>query len=424
MVGARLGDRQKGRWPVAVGPFLLVLGLLAVVATGPGAPVASASTLEPCPKPPPAPRFDGEGTLAPAGTTKRILRRYGLRQRLISPANSFTGRPTYPLSNAGLSGSRATVLLGGGFRIGSGRGPEIRISGLRLVVRDGMRPAVTAKVAGRQIRLFRVSGAKLELDRKAGVLNLRRGQARLSSKAEGRISSRLGIGAKGGISAGDKWGRISVFAARNQKSDDPEAEAPVEPPFLERAPGAIDITSATIKWRVRESFIRYVAVGSGTSVADGATADPPEEIGGTAPLTYSFNFEFSQGWTATGPGPTLIQGGGRVGFRYCRNTINFTVAEPEIELNGDSDSRLVFRVDGTDGTAFPNSRAVMVQLLPGLVTPTTEGETTTWTDIPGYIPQTATGIFADFYPPFPGDVEAPGAGLSRFGSLTVSYTTG
>jgi hypothetical protein len=67
----------------------------------------------------------------------------------------------------------------------------------------------------------------------------------------------------------------------------------------------------------------------------------------------------------------------------------------------------------------------MVQLIPSRATSrTTEGNTTTYTDIPGYIPQAATGIFADFYPPFPGSADAPGAELSRFGSLTVSFTAG
>ncbi len=385
---------------------------------------AQASTLEPCPAPPAAKRFEGEGVLVLSSGTKKILRASGVRHRLLSPANSFTGRPTYPVRNAGLAGSRSTVSLSGGFRLDPRKGKAVRVSGLKLALGKGRATAITAKVAGSRMRLFRIRGAKVNRNLKSGVLNLRGGSARLSRRAAKKIAGRLGSGTVRKLSAGFAWGGLSVFAARNQKSDDPEAETPVEPPFLERPPGADDITSATIKWRVRESFIRYVAVGSGTSVADGATADPPEQIGGTAPLTYSFNFEFSEGWSATGPGPTLVKGDGTVGFRYCSNTINFTVSEPEIELNGDGDSRLIFRVNGTDGTAFPNSRAVMVELLPGLVTPTTVGDTTTLADIPGYIPQAATGIFADFYPPFPGDAGAPGAELSRFGSLTVSYTTG
>lgn len=424
MLAGRPEPERFGRRLQAAGLALATVLLLGLSGAGPGLNSASASNLEPCPKLPPAPRFEGEGTLALAGELRKAFRKHGVRQRLISPANSFTGRPTYPLKNAGLSGARATVLLRGGFRLGSGNGRKVRISNLRLVVKKGAGRVVTAKVARNRMRLFRIQNAKLKLKVKSGVLNLRRGVARLSPKASRKIRGRLGLGGEESLSPGSRWGRISVFAARNRKVEDPEAETPIEPPFLDRPPGATDITSASIKWRVRESFIRYVAVGAGTSVAAGATADPSEQIGGTAPLTYAFNFQFSDGWSAAGPGPTAVHGSGKVGFRYCTNTINFTVADPEIELNGDSDSRLIFRVDGTDGTAFPDSRAVMVQLSPSQVTPTTEGDTTTWTGIPGYIPQAATGIFADFYPPFPGSVDAPGAELSRFGSLTVSYTTG
>jgi hypothetical protein len=302
--------------------------------------------------------------------------------------------------------------------------PRLRISSLKLVVRKGSVPVVNASVGGLGIRLFNVRGGRRTIDPADGVLNLRDGSARLTRVSARRLSRLLGLRGTERLKAGHLWGRLSVFAARNDKSDDPVAETPVEPPFLERPPGAADIASASIEWRVRESFIRYVAVGAGTSVADGATAGETEAIGGAAPLVYSFGFPFTEGWASPDSGPAAIHGSGKVGFRHCRNTINFTVADPEIELNGDADSRLIFRVDGTDGTAFPNSRAVMVQLIPSLATRTTDGSTTTLSGIPGYIPQAATGIFADFYQPFPGSVDAPGAELSRFGSVTVSYATG
>ena len=294
---------------------------------------------------------------------------------------------------------------------------------MRLVLRQGQVPVVNARVAGRSMRAYTVRGARRNLDLKEQVLNLRGGTAVLTGSAARLITTVLRLDRVTAISPGRVWGPISVFAARNSKSDDPEAETPVEPTFLERPVGATDVTAATIDWRVRESFIRYVAVGAGTSVADGATAGEPEALGGAAPLVYSFGFPFADGWEAPDAGPTVIHGSGKIGFRHCQNTINFTVAEPEIELNGDADSRLIFRVNGTDGTAFPDSRAVMVQLIPSLATRTTIGDTTTLSGIPGYIPQAATGIFADFYPPFPGSVDAPGADLSRFGSLTVTYTT-
>ena len=57
------------------------------------------------------------------------------------------------------------------------------------------------------------------------------------------------------------------------------------------------ITSATVTWRVRESFIQYIASGEGTATSRGATGDPPEVAGGSqAPLVYAFHFPFAGGW--------------------------------------------------------------------------------------------------------------------------------
>lgn len=408
-----------------MGSRLPVLLAVALVACGLSAGSAVASTLTPCPKPPPAPAFQGEGTLTTSGELTRNLRSGGVRQKLIAPANSLTGRPTFPLKAAYIKKSPANIWLGGGMNFMAAEGRRVvSVNSMRLTVRPGKDPVVSARVAGRTMRLFTVRGGRVTVDRQEEVLNLRGGLATVSGAAALRINSLLRLRGSASIAGGDRWGFLTVFAARNLKIDDPVAETPVEPPFLNRPVGAVDISSATVEWRVRESFIRYVAVGAGTSVADGATAGQPEALGGAAPLVYSFGFPFTNGWVAPDSGPAAIHGSGKVGFRHCRNTINFTVADPEIELNGDSDSRLIFRVDGTDGTAFPDSRAVMVELIPSLATKSTEGNTTTLSDIPGYIPQAATGIFADFYPPFPGSVDAPGADLSRFGSLTVSYTTG
>lgn len=406
---------------------LAFFGLLSVVilaALSASAAGASESSLEPCPKPPPAKEFEGDGALVNTTATNRALRRSGLRQTLISPANAFTGRPTFPLRKASLSRGLSVISLEGGMKLGTRTGAaRVRISSLKLVVRKGAVPVVNASVGGSVVRLFNVRGGRLTVDPGDGFLYLRGGSARLTSASARRLSRFLGLRGVNRLKPGRLWGRFSVLVDRNDKVEDPVAETPVEPPFLERPPGASDINAATIEWRVRESFIRYVAVGSGTSVADGATAGEAESIGGAGPLVYSFGFPFADGWEAPDAGPTVIHGSGKVGFRHCRNTINFTVTDPEIELNGDADSRLIFRVDGTDGTAFPDSRAVMVQLIPSLATKTDDGSTTTLSGIPGYIPQAATGIFADFYPPFPGSVDAPGADLSRFGSLTVTYTT-
>jgi hypothetical protein len=396
------------------GPLVLAFAVLA------GS--AQASSLAPCPKPPPPPAFEGEGTLVTSASTKKLLNASAVSQRVLRPGNAFTGRPTFPLGSAGISQAASGVTLEGGVRLmrrGTGRSVDIR--SMKLVVRRGEPLRVVAKVSGRRLNLFTVGRARLSVNAATGVLKLNPSRVRLTRSASGAIRTGLGLRRAPALVAGRSWGKFSVFAFRNEKVQDPEAETPVPPPVLERPPGASDIVSASIKWRVRESFIRYVNVGTGTSVADGATADPPEDMGGAGPLVYSFNFPFASGWAVPG-GDAAVYGSGTVGFRYCTNTINFTVSDPEVELTPSGVSRLIFRVNGTDGTAFPDTRAVMVDLLPG--SPLVDGNTTTYSNIPAYVPQEATGIFANFYPPYPGDPNAPNADLSRFGSVTLSYTTG
>jgi hypothetical protein len=385
---------------------------------------AQASSLTPCPKPPPPPAFEGEGTLVASASTQRLLGKDGVSQRLLKPANAFTGRPTFPLLSAGL-GDRPAVSFDGGLRLVLGGKDRvgIRARSMVLVVRpDGplLLKGMVSTTRGR-IPIFAIPRSRLYVDRADGVLRLNPSPARLTRKGSKALRSGPGMKRTAALAPGRVWGTFSTFAFRNKKVEDPVAETPVPPPVLERPGGAVDIVSASIKWRVRESFIRYVNVGTGTSVADGASADPPEDIGGAGPLAYSFNFPFTSGW-AVPAGDTAIYGSGTVGFRYCSNTINFTVSDPEVELRSSGVSRLIFRVNGTDGTSFPNARAVMVDLLPGSAT--VDGDTTTYANIPAYVPQEATGIFADFYPPYPGDPNAPNADLSRFGSVTLSYTTG
>ena len=383
---------------------------------------APASALEACPKPPPPPAFEGEGTLVALASTKKFLNASSVSQRVLRPGNAFTGRPTFPLRSAGISQAASGVTLDGGVRLvrrGTGRSVDIR--SMKLLVRSGQPLRVSAVISGRRSSLFTVGRTRLSVNVTDGVLKLNPSRAKLTRGGSRAIRNGLGLPRSRALAPGRVWGRFSAFAFRNKKVKDPEAETPVPPPVLERPPGASDIVSASIKWRVRESFIRYVNVGAGTSVAGGATADPPEDIGGAGPLVYSFNFPFASGWAVPG-GDSAVYGSGTVGFRYCTNTINFTVSDPEVELRSSGVSRLIFRVNGTDGTAFPDTRAVMVDLLQG--PPLVDGNTTTYSNIPAYVPQEATGIFANFYPPYPGDPGAPGADLSRFGSLTVSFTTG
>lgn len=389
---------------------------------------AGAAELRPCTavEPPTGPSVtvSGEGNLTSATPSRKLLRQTRVSQRLVKPANNFTGLPTFPVRNVAEAPGSTRVALSGGIRLrGTGK-RNVVLTALTAVVRDRGRTVIKGHLGGRSGNLFRITGGRIVRDAEAGSVTLQGGTARLTNFSANGLNRKFAIRARSmRLKAGMRWGRFDLYAVRKVTvpTPAPEGEAPEQPPVLARPAGAVDLTGAAIRWRIRESFIRYLNSGTGTWAADGATAGPAETIDGVPPLVYSYNFPFSNGWSA--PGRTAVYGGGTVGFRHCKNTINFTVSNPEIELSGDSDSRMIFRVNGLDGTAFPDSRAVMVQLVPRLGETTTDGTTTTITNIPGYVPADSTGLFAGFYPPFPGNPDDPAAEYSRFGSVTISYTT-
>jgi hypothetical protein len=195
--------------------------------------------------------------------------------------------------------------------------------------------------------------------------------------------------------------------------------APEEPlPVLARPPGAVDVTAATVSWDVRESFIRYINTGEGTSIFGGATAAAPEvRPGSSVPLTYTFGFPFANGWHHPGANPadpaddrSALYYSGGVRFLYSAHGIDLRTSAPEIELAGGA-SRAIFAVAEGEAAA---ERQVIVNLdLARAGSVSASGNTVTYERVPGAIPSgTATSVFAGFY--------APG---TDFGCFTVSYST-
>ena len=390
---------------------------------------AGAAELAPCAAPPPTGPIvetDGEGTLTTARATRKALRRSGVRQGLVRPASAALGRPTFPVGSVAYAAT-SRIGLKGGIRLKRGR-RSVAAGKLTVAVPTAARKALVLKARlGGAIRpLFRVKGGKRKLNLEGGELTAR-GTARLTPAAARVINRKLGLKRKRKLRAGLSFGRFDLYSSHIVTDvDDPVAEVPEEPPVKERPEGAATVLGATtIKWHVRDSWIDYVATGEGTSVSGGASADPPS---GSKHLSYSFNFPFASGWSADAG--SLIKGSGTVGFRFCEHTINFTVSDPEIELGDDATSRIIFRVNGTDGTAFPDRRAIMVKLMPGRAAGHTETDngdgtrTIAYDRIPGYIPAEGTGLFAGFYPSY--DPSFGGGDQAsrpdRFGYLSLTYT--
>ena len=169
---------------------------------------------------------------------------------------------------------------------------------------------------------------------------------------------------------------------------------------------------------MRESFIRYIATGEGTSASGGATAEPPILLPGvSAALSYDFHFPFAGGWLDSGADPAspaddtaALYFSGGLRFQYSGHGIDLLTTAPEIELAGGA-SRAIFAVSDNGGAA---QRQVLVNLdLSRAGAISRSGNSYVYDRVPGAIPAgTATSTFAGFY--------APG---TDFGCFTVAFST-
>lgn len=394
----------------------------------------------------PAPAFGAGGatTLFLNGPAAKTLRGAGVKIAPVLPAHGGARRVALPVA-AGLAGEETTLVRSrGAIRLRAGRRKAV-LGGVTL--RLAARARVEAKLGKRRIDLFRIeaggrrqvdaatgraslSGLRLKLTGEARRLLQRRLALRLSGASSRRlVKQRFGTltaSARGltptaegnGGSGGGEGGSGSEAAASCglPSTAGPEPESPVG--TMARPASAVDVTAATLDWHVRESFIRYVNSGEGTSVSGGATADPPVVLAGTsAALTYDFRFPFAGGWLDRGADAAdpaddtaLLDYGGAVRFLYSAHEIDLTTADPEIEIDGTA-SRAIFSI--SDGSG-PAERQVLVNLdLSRAGRISAAGTSYAYEQVPGAIPAgTASSTFAGFY--------APG---TDFGCFTLSFTT-
>ncbi len=399
---------------------------------------AAAFTLAAIVLPAPALATSGETRLKLDGPAADALRAQGVGVGPIKPASGGSRRVVLPVA-AGIAGSRTTLVRNrGGISLRSPSGAEVRLTSLRL--RLGNRSLVEARLGGEDIDLFEVlRGGRRQIDAAAGRVRLANLHLKLTPAASKALTRRLGLerlpaGRFGSLStslsglARGGSGKPGGSGPGSGGSAQPSAACPLPgsagppaeemPPVALRPPAAVDVTSASIGWHVRESFIRYIATGEGTSVSGGASADPPVLLpGASAPLSYDFHFPFSSGWLDTGANPAspaddtaALYFSGAVRFLYSGHGIDLLTGGPEIEIAGGA-SRAIFSISDNGATA---ERQVLVNLDLGAAGAISQnGSSYTYERVPGAIPSgTASSVFAGFY--------APG---TDFGCFNLSFAT-
>ncbi|HMJ02417.1 MAG TPA: HtaA domain-containing protein [Conexibacter sp.] len=373
----------------------------------------------------------GSTTIAFDGALARSLREQGV---------AVARQAVLPVAGGRLGNGAALALRGRlTLRAGSGRSARrVTFTAWRAQVRSRQatlsafaigrrRTVMSAAVPARKLTLSSTTGAvelrrvELRLTRTgARFLRTRLDLARLSAGVLGtlRVAARLG-GAAGGGRGGGPGGGGGGGGGEGGPTPPPGCtpgfgSGPIEPAPapLTRPVGAADVTSATLTWRPRSSFIQYVASGEGATASEGATAGPEEVVvGNPARLVYSFGFELKPGsWFHAGSGTAGLLARGTVRFRYSGHGIDIRVKDPEIEIDG-SRSRAIFTFVGEDCTVITNVRGVMLDLAPGA--PTGTPPSYDYGQIPATITDAGSSMFSGFY--LPGDA---------WGSFAVAFTSG
>jgi hypothetical protein len=373
----------------------------------------------------------GTTTIAPKGKAVKSLRSQGVKIGTFGPTRARRGRLVLPV-DGGLVSSTATLNQNGGLRLTRRAGGKRRRVDLkRLQLRLGRRSEIVGFIGTSRFTVFSVKAprSRLSLSAANGSASLRRGSLSLTRRAGRALKRklklrRMPLGAFGTLSVdalvksgGGEGGGSGGGPGGGGSGGGPPVSGPVgdEPPYLARPAGAVDVTSASIDWHVRPSWIRYVPVNDPFGGASGDGPTPTGECGEpnepVFPDYYEYHFPFARGWYHQPTGTAAVYFTGGVNFKHQAHGIDLDTKDPEIEVNGSS-SRAIFRFDGRGDTNPGNKRGVLVNLAPGA--PSVSDQSVTWDRMPGTIPSDggSQSVFAGFY--LPGE---------RFGcvSLTVGY---
>jgi hypothetical protein len=311
---------------------------------------------------------------ATGSATLTVAKLRGVTISATTPATRKGRAITLPVTGAALSSS-AVVDTGGAITLKAGR-RSVKLTAPQLTL--GAASRLTARVGGRRTTILTLTPNLLKLD--ATSVSLGATRVTLARTLERKLHAKLPR----------TFGTVAVQATtvlpttcRTTTAAGPAPDAG-QPPVKARPTTALNIAGATVTWHVRDSFIRYIASGEGTSVARGATADPAE---GDPPLAYAFHFPSSGGWCDP------VTGAARLTFTGT-----------EVELDGPA-SRVIFTLDGR--------RQVIETLDVSKATVSSTATSFTYERIPAAIPPgAADSVFAGYY--LPGD---------PFGWVSITFTT-
>jgi hypothetical protein len=386
--------------------------------------------------------LSGLTTLTPGGKASSALKQQKVKLSVKAPAElASDGRILLPASEGTFGSKTTTVRQGGSIvfsRKSGGKTRKATLSSWRVEL--GKKSSFTAKLGGKRIQVLSLDLRTKEYtaDAKSSVVKVVATRASLTAAAASALGKKLGTTklkagefavitssaappVAGGAAPGTVPGGTTTPGTGGPTtpgtggtptcSTAPSATTTPPSAPLARPATAVDVTSSSLLWHVRESFVQYLASGEGATAADGATPGAPVALPGKPPLVYDFNLVPAGGWYDAASGKARLTYAGTVKFTYSGHGIAFEARNLEVEING-SDSQVLATFAACSATAF-RGRAVLATLNLAGATGGVSGTTHTFTETPGAVPTAATDtVFAGFY----------SAG-DPFGWFSISFTS-
>lgn len=365
----------------------------------------------------------GSTMLTVAAGVAHALDERGIAVRGVRGADTVGRQTRFQIDGGVIETGGASLLNEGGLRFAAESGAKRRTVTLSsLQVHLGQRSSVAGKLNGNEPRpLFALRAPRggPSIDPGNGTAQLHGAKLVWRRSALAAIRRQLGAHVPRGILGTLRTGAATVLDRTPQ-----QGQLSDEPPRLARPASAVNVTTASLTWHVRDSWIRYANSEIPPETMEGASAGAPiEESTHPCPdrpastnptLVYSYSFPFAEGWYDAASGTAALYGQGGVRFRYPGHGIDLTARNPEIEINGAA-SRAIFRLRGEGELAYPDKRAAILSLALGAAP--AEGPAGSFAfGAPVRASLTADGqaVFAGFYTP-------PN---NAFGCFSVSFTTG
>ncbi|HST39266.1 MAG TPA: HtaA domain-containing protein [Conexibacter sp.] len=351
----------------------------------------------------------GSTTIELKGAAASALSAQKVRISAQKPARANASRIVLPVAG-GTVATGATLRHGGSVTFRSTVGGRARTAKLTAwQTRIGARQVtISAKLAGKRVALFTLTAPKrdISLDAANRTATVDGGRARLTSAGAKALRTRLALrrlpaAALGAVKVAAKLGPGTNRQTGNGNVPTPTPTNPSNPSNpgtpttpsptnptprqcqgfsvgnvptasapLDRAAfaSAASVTTASVRWYPRATWIRYInsgtRAGDGVTATDGATAGPEEvQPGASFRLIYSYNFtpNTAASWYDATANAGVLAFTGTVRFAWEDHGIDITMKNPEVELNG-SRSRVVFAVAGASCSTLPSKRVELLSI--------------------------------------------------------------